>query len=86
VKAAEFVTDLEQWDSEQIAKAQLTSGAMDREVIEDTYDYVFDESVKIQFALDAEDRLEGTLGVKDTALQAQIEEAERRGVPCHLIR
>lgn len=52
---------------------------MDREVIEDSYDFVFDESVKIQFALDAEDRIEGTLGGKDAALQAQIDEAERRG-------
>lgn len=78
-KAQEFVTDLEQWDSEQINKAQLTSGALDREVIEDSYDFVFDESVKIQFALDAEDRIEGTLSGKDAALQAQIDEAERRG-------
>lgn len=79
VKSAEFITDVEQWDAEQIAKAQLHSGAMDREVIEDEYDYVFDESAKIQFALDSEDRLEGTLGLKDAALQAQIDDAERRG-------
>ena len=48
-------------------------------MIEDSYDFVFDESVKIQFALDAEDRIEGTLSGKDAALQAQIDEAERRG-------
>lgn len=85
-KAAEFVTDLEQWDAEQIAKSQLSSGALDREVIEDDYEYVFDESVKIQFALDAEDRMEGTLGAKDAALQAQIDEAERKGeIRCTLV-
>lgn len=78
-KPQDFVTDLEQWDAEQINKAQLTSGALDREVIEDSYDFVFDESVKIQFALDAEDRIEGTLSGKDAALQAQIDEAERKG-------
>lgn len=48
-------------------------------MLEDSYDFVFDESVKIQFALDAEDRIEGTLSGKDAALQAQIDEAERRG-------
>lgn len=48
-------------------------------MIEDSYDFVFDESVKIQFALDADDRIEGTLGSKDAALQAQIDEAERKG-------
>ena len=82
VRDAEFTTDLEQYEMEQTAKAQLHSGAMDREVIEEEYDFVFDESVKIQFALDADDRLEGTLGGKDAALQAQIDEAERRGVSC----
>jgi pre-mRNA-splicing factor ATP-dependent RNA helicase DHX16 len=64
---------------EQTAKAQLHTGAMDREVIEDEYDFVFDESVKIAFALDVEGGIEGTMGGKDAALQAQIDEAERRG-------
>ncbi|KAL8278191.1 hypothetical protein RQP46_009364 [Phenoliferia psychrophenolica] len=77
-KNEEFVTDLEQYEMEQTNKAQLHSGALDREVVEDSYDFVFDESVKIAFALDADDRIEGTLGGKDAALQAQIDEAERR--------
>lgn len=66
---------------EQTSNAQLHSGAMDREIITqgEEYDYVFDESVRIQFALDADDKIEGTLGVKDAALQAQIDEAERKG-------
>lgn len=65
---------------EQTAKAQLKTGALDREVIEDEYDFVFDESVKINFALDTEGGIAGTMDSgKDAALKAQIDEAERRG-------
>lgn len=65
---------------EQTAKAQLKTGALDREVIEDDYDFVFDESVKINFALDTEGGIAGTMDSgKDAALKAQIDEAERRG-------
>lgn len=64
---------------EQTAKAQMTTGAMDREVVEDEYDFVFDDSVKIAFALDTESGIAGTMDGKDAALQAQIDEAERRG-------
>lgn len=87
-KNAEFITDLEQYEMEQTSKAQLHAGAMDREaVVEDEYEFVFDESVKIAFALDAEGGIEGTLGGKDAALQAQIDEAERRGAsPSPLLR
>lgn len=80
MKDSEFTTDLEAYEMEQTSNAQLTSGALDREVIVDEYEYVFDESVKIQFALDADDRIAGTLGGKDAVLQAQIDEAERRGM------
>ena len=82
-KNEEFVTDLEHYENEQTAKAQLTTGAMDREVVEDDYDFVFDESAKIAFAADMADRIEGSggLSAKDAALQAQINEAERRGKP-----
>lgn len=80
VKDAEFITDLEQYEMEQTAKAQLKTGALDREVIEDDYDFVFDESVKINFALDTEGGIAGTMDSgKDAALKAQIDEAERRG-------
>lgn len=77
------MTDLEHYENEQTAKAQLTTGAMDREVVEDDYDFVFDESAKIAFAADMADRIEGSggLSAKDAALQAQINEAERRGKP-----
>ncbi|BGP19693.1 hypothetical protein JCM10213_001871 [Rhodosporidiobolus nylandii] len=79
-KDDEFVTDLEQYEMEQTAKAQLRAGALDREVEEmgEGYDYVFDESVQIAFMEDMEDRIEGTLGGKDQALQAQIDEAQKR--------
>lgn len=67
---------------EQTAKAQLRAGALDRPVVEEEeYDFVFDESVQIQFAMDNEDRIEGTMSGKDAALQAQIQEAEKRGEP-----
>ncbi|GAA6063211.1 hypothetical protein JCM10212_006844 [Sporobolomyces blumeae] len=78
-KDGEFTTDLEHFEMEQTAKAQLRSGALDRQVVEEEeYDFVFDESVQIQFAMDNEDRIEGTMSGKDAALQAQIQEAEKR--------
>lgn len=79
-KDSEFVTDLEQYEMEQTNKAQIKAGALDREQVEmgAEYDYVFDESVQIQFALDMEDRIEGTIDPKEAALQAQIDEAQRR--------
>ncbi|GAA5895508.1 hypothetical protein JCM6882_006273 [Rhodosporidiobolus microsporus] len=79
-KDDEFVTDLEQYEMEQTAKAQLKAGALDRPVEEmgDEYDYVFDESVQIGFLADMEDRIEGTMSGKDAALQAQIDEAQQR--------
>ncbi|GAA5825694.1 hypothetical protein JCM3770_004450 [Rhodotorula araucariae] len=79
-KDGEFVTDLEQYEHEQTAKAQLTAGALDREVVEQgaEYDYVFDDAAQIQFALDMEDRIEGTMDPKEAALQAQIDEAQKR--------
>ncbi|KAM0755976.1 Pre-mRNA splicing factor [Meredithblackwellia eburnea MCA 4105] len=84
---SEFITDLEQYEMEQTAKAQLQSGAMDREVVEDDYDFVFDDSVKIAFALDAEDRIEGSgMSAKDAALKAQIDEAERRAMSIDQVR
>jgi pre-mRNA-splicing factor ATP-dependent RNA helicase DHX16 len=76
------VTDLEQYEMEQTSKAQLKAGALDREVQEmgEEYDYVFDESVQIQFMADMEGRIEGTMpSGKDAALQAQIDEAQKRG-------
>ncbi|BGP57914.1 hypothetical protein JCM8202v2_005568 [Rhodotorula sphaerocarpa] len=79
-KDSEFVTDLEQYEMEQTHKAQMKAGALDRETVElgAEYDYVFDDSVQIQFALDMEDRIEGTIDPKEAALQAQIDEAQRR--------
>ncbi|GAA5961157.1 hypothetical protein JCM21900_005883 [Sporobolomyces salmonicolor] len=78
-KDGEFTTDLEHFEMEQTAKAQLRAGALDRAPVEeDEYDFVFDESVQIQFAMDNEDRIEGTMSAKDAALQAQIQEAEQR--------
>ncbi|BGP51314.1 hypothetical protein JCM10450v2_007252 [Rhodotorula kratochvilovae] len=79
-KDGEFVTDLEQYEHEQTAKAQLTAGALDRERVEQgaEYDYVFDDAAQIAFALDMEDRIEGTMDPKEAALQAQIDEAQKR--------
>ncbi|GAA6043501.1 hypothetical protein JCM8097_002244 [Rhodosporidiobolus ruineniae] len=79
-KDDEFVTDLEAYEMEQTSKAQLRAGALDRPVEEmgDEYDYVFDESVQIQFMADMEDRIEGTMSGKDAALAQQIDEAAKR--------
>ncbi|GAA6025804.1 hypothetical protein JCM10207_001496 [Rhodosporidiobolus poonsookiae] len=76
----EFVTDLEAYEMEQTAKAQLRAGALDREEVDQgaEYDFVFDESVQIQFMADMEGRIEGTMGGKDAKLQAEIDEAQKR--------
>lgn len=86
-KDAEFITDLEQYEMDQTAAAQIKTGALDRvPVAEEHYDFVFDESVQIQFALDNEDRIEGTIDPKEAALKAQIDEAERRAQTIDQVR
>lgn len=80
-KDDQFVTDVDQWEASQTRHSTFKSGALDKKEIIDNYDYVFDESQTIQFVMgntmnqDPRD----VLSPADRLLQAQIEEAERKG-------
>ncbi|EIW72797.1 hypothetical protein TREMEDRAFT_70811 [Tremella mesenterica DSM 1558] len=74
----QFVTDVDQWEESQRYKTDLRTGAMDREVVEEAYDYVFDESQGIQFL--QEGRLDGTLTAEAQAMLDQIVAAEKKAM------
>ncbi|ORX35989.1 P-loop containing nucleoside triphosphate hydrolase protein [Kockovaella imperatae] len=74
--SGEFVTDVDQWEDSQRYKTDLRTGAMDKEIIEDAYDYVFDESQGIKFL--QEGKMAGTLTAEAQALMDQIAEAEKK--------
>ena len=73
----QFVTDVDQWEDSQRYKTDLRTGAMDKEIIEESFDYVFDETQGIQFL--QEGNLEGTLTAEAQALLDQIAAAEKKG-------
>lgn len=83
---SEFVTDVDQWEKEQTDKAQLKTGALDREEVVDDYDYVFDESQTIQFVVDTQ--LSGTKRqtTEQAQMEAQIKDAERRAQSIDQVR
>jgi pre-mRNA-splicing factor ATP-dependent RNA helicase DHX16 len=73
----QFVTDVDQWEESQRYKTDLRTGALDVEFVEEAYEYVFDETQKIQFL--QEGKLDGTLTVEAQALMDQITQAEQKG-------
>ena len=77
----QFVTDVDQWEDSQRYKTDLRTGAMDKEFVEEAYDYVFDESQGIQFL--QEGKMEGTLTAEAQALMDQIAQAEQNGQYSH---
>ncbi len=72
----QFVTDVDQWEASQTDNSSFKTGALDKIVIEEEYDYVFDESQQIKWVTDG--ALEGQLNEKDAALAAQVEELEKK--------
>ena len=76
--SGEFVTDVDQWEDSQRYKTDLRTGAMDREIVEEAYDYVFDETQGIQFL--QEGKMDGTLTAEAQALMDQIAEAEKKAM------
>jgi pre-mRNA-splicing factor ATP-dependent RNA helicase DHX16 len=77
-KDDQFVTDIDQWEAHQTQHSTLHMGAMDKKEIMVDYEYVFDESQTIKFVL--ESSLPGSgMSAADKLLQAQIDEAEKRG-------
>ncbi|KAG6897767.1 hypothetical protein C0992_011436 [Termitomyces sp. T32_za158] len=77
-KDDQFVTDVDQWEASQTKHSTFRTGAMDKEEIQDNYEYVFDESQTIQFVLDARPSDITPMSAADKLLQAQIEAAEKR--------
>lgn len=77
-KDDQFVTDVDQWEASQTQHSTFKMGAMDKKEIINEYEYVFDESQTIQFAM--ESSLPGaTMTPAERLLQSQIDEAEKRG-------
>ena len=77
-KDDQFVTDVDQWEASQTQHSTFKMGAMDKKEMVDEYEYVFDESQTIQFVM--ESSLPGaTMTPAERLLQAQIDEAEKRG-------
>ena len=77
-KSKEFVNDVDEWEREQTDKAQLKTGALDREQIVDDYDYVFDESQTIKFVMDSTLSGNKRQTLEQAQLDSQIAEAERK--------
>lgn len=78
-KDDQFTTDVDQWEAAQTQHSTFKTGAMDKLEIVDDYEYVFDESQTIKFVMDNTLGGEGMMSAADKLLQAQIDEAERRG-------
>lgn len=73
-----FVTEQEEWEREQTAKAKAQISQSER-VDEGEYEYVFDDAQKISFVMDS--RLEGdgkALTKEQRFLQEQLKAAERK--------
>jgi pre-mRNA-splicing factor ATP-dependent RNA helicase DHX16 len=73
---AQFVTDIDVWEQRQTEQSVFKAGALDKNFVEEEYDYVFDESQAIQWVM--EGKQEGQLSEKDRALQEQIAELEQK--------
>jgi pre-mRNA-splicing factor ATP-dependent RNA helicase DHX16 len=78
-KDDQFVTDIDQWEASQTHHSTFRTGAMDKQEIHDDYEYVFDESQTIKFALDV--TLESPMTPAEKLLHAQIDAAEKKGAP-----
>ncbi|TIB66987.1 hypothetical protein E3P77_01948 [Wallemia ichthyophaga] len=83
---SEFVTDVDQWEKEQTDKAQLTTGAQDREVTVDDYDFVFDESQTIKFIADSTLSGNKRQTTEQAQMEASIQEAENRAKSIDQVR
>ncbi|WVQ85385.1 hypothetical protein IAT38_007550 [Cryptococcus sp. DSM 104549] len=72
----QFVTDVDQWEAAQQERTDLVTGALDKEVLVDEYDYVFDKSQEINFLM--EGKMEGTLTSEAQALLDQVDKLEKK--------
>ncbi|KAI9753985.1 MAG: 40s ribosomal protein L44e [Chaenotheca gracillima] len=73
-----FVTEQEEWEQEQTAKAKAQISKADR-VDEGDYEYVFDDAQKINFVMDARLEGDGKMMTKEQRfMQEQLEAAESK--------
>lgn len=73
-----FVTEQEEWEREQTAKAKAQISQSER-IDEGQYDYVFDDAQKINFVVDARLESDGKpLSREQRALQEQLKAAEAK--------
>ncbi|KAL7417260.1 putative pre-mRNA splicing factor [Mrakia frigida] len=81
-----FVTDVDQWEQSQTANSTYKMGALDKVVIEEDYDFVFDESQQIAFLSDGVIKGEGEMSAKDKLLQQAIKEATTKAESIDAVR
>jgi hypothetical protein len=78
----QFVTDVDSWEDSQRESANLRTGAMDKEFVEEEFEYVFDDTQKIEFLQD--ERMGGTLTKEAQEMMERIDELEKKGkLPSH---
>lgn len=84
---SQFVTDIDRFEDEQAKAAIVRTGAQDRApVAEPEYDYVFDDTARIDWVLDNADRIEGTMSAEEMEVQAQLSAAEERAKSIDQVR
>ncbi|WWC99722.1 hypothetical protein V866_006627 [Kwoniella sp. B9012] len=73
----QFVTDVDQWEYSQTDKSSLKTGAQDKEVIVEEFDYVFDETQKIKFIQEGGIKGEG-ISLEAQNLLDQVDQLEKK--------
>jgi pre-mRNA-splicing factor ATP-dependent RNA helicase DHX16 len=73
----QFVSDVDAWEDSQKNAASLRTGALDKEFVEEEFEYVFDDTQKIEFLQD--ERMGGTLTKEAADMMARIDELEKKG-------
>lgn len=73
----QFVTDVDSWEESQRDKTNLRTGALDKEFVEEEFEYVFDDTQKIEFLQD--ERMGGTLTKEAQEMIERIDELEKKG-------
>lgn len=73
----QFVTDVDSWEESQRDKTNLRTGALDKEFVEEEFEYVFDDTQKIEFLQD--ERMGGTLTKEAQEMMERIDELEKKG-------
>ncbi|WRT64177.1 uncharacterized protein IL334_001106 [Kwoniella shivajii] len=72
----QFITDVDQWEASQTDHSSLRTGALDKEILVEEFDYVFDETQEIKFL--QEGNLEGTLTAEAQAILDQVDQLEKK--------